>query len=884
MTTRNLSALFEPASIALVGASEEAGSVGNVLARNLVGGGFLGRLMMVNPHMESVAGVPCYTSVLALPQAPDLAVIASPASTVLRIVEQLGAENCRACIIISAGIDATVRNQILASARKRTMRIIGPNCLGFLSPGIGINASFAQANAISGNLALISQSGAIATAMLDWANGHGLGFSHLLSVGDMADVDFGDLLDYLALDTATHAILLYAENITSPRKFMSAARIAARVKPVIIVKAGRSEAGAKAAASHTGALAGADAIYAAAIRRAGIVRVDTLADLFETASTLAAGLRIGDQPLTIVTNGGGLGVLAADHLDTRGGKLAAVSPATIAALNGALPAAWSRGNPVDIIGDAPGSRYSAVIDVLAEERRRGPLLIANCPTGVADSGAAADAVIDAHSRHPDMPMIACWMGEATAAPVRRRLMEAGIPAYDTPEAAVRAYQRIVDHGRLQALLLEAPIASHVPDTGDRKAFAQSIIDPALAEGRPLLTEPESKLLLSAYGVPIVETVTATTPADAERAARALPPPFAVKILSRQISHKTDVGGVRLDLETPAAVREAAEDMLTRVADAAPNAVIDGFTVQSMIRRPKAQELILGISRDSTFGPCILFGHGGIAAETISDHAIGLPPLNDVLAHDMISRTRVARLLAGYRDRPPADMDAVVRVILALSDMASELPELSELDINPLLADSSGVIALDARVVVKRSTLEPGEGMAIRPYPARLSREIEQGGFSFLLRPILPEDASRLIELAAATAPADLRLRFHGAVRALAPDVASRLAQIDYDREMVFVAQTSEQTLAGVTRLVFDPDFGSAEIALIVRTDMQENGLGHRLLEAILEYARTRGASTVWGDILRENSRAMDLASHLGATRTASPGGAELVRVVFDLAS
>lgn len=880
MTTRNLSALFEPRSIALIGASSQPGSVGAILARNLASGGFPGRLMLVNPRLTTLDGAPCYPSVSTLPETPDLAVIATPARTIPEIVEDLARAGCRACIVISAGLAPEARQRMLSAARTNTMRIIGPNCLGFLSPGLGVNASFAQANASPGSLALVSQSGAIATAMLDWANGSGVGFSHIVSLGDMSDIDFGDLLDYLAMDRATSSILLYAENITSPRKFMSAARIAARAKPVIMVKAGRSQAGARAAASHTGALAGADAVYDAAIRRAGIMRVETLAQLFETAATLAAAQRTSVQPLTILTNGGGLGVLSADELDLSGGDLADVPAEVLARLDAVLPPAWSRGNPVDILGDAHGDRYSAALDILATQRPDGPILVANCPTGVADSSEAADAVIAARQRHPRLPMVACWMGEATAAPVRRRLFDAGIPAYDTPEAAVRAYQRMVEHGCTQRLLLEAPQASHIPDTADRAATAREIFGTAFAEGRSLLTEPESKRLLAAWGVPVVPTITVASPAEAKAAAAGLPAPFVLKILSRQITHKTDVGGVRLNLDTPETVEAAAADMLSRVAAAAPGAIIDGFTLQPMIRRPKAQELILGLSSDPTFGPCILFGHGGIAAETIADRAIGLPPLNDVLARDMISRTRVAKLLAGYRDRPPADLDGVVRVLLALSDMASELPDLAELDINPLLADSAGVIALDARVVVRKSGRQAGERMAIRPYPAGLRSEIRLADRTFVLRPILPEDAPRLTRLAAATDASDLRLRFHGALRELSPENASRLAQIDYDREMALVSEDGQGEVTAVGRLVFDPEFATAEIAMIVRSDQQEAGLGRTLLRSLLDYAFSRGASEVWGDILRHNTRALDLADHMEARRAPSPGGVELVRVIF----
>lgn len=880
MTTRNLSALFEPRSIALFGASNRSGSVGAVAARNLLNAGFQGRIMFVNPREIEIAGQPCFRTTDELPEVPDLAVIATPPDTLTRIIQDLGAVGCNAAVVITGGVRAEVRADMLAAARPHLLRILGPNCLGFLSPTRGVNASFAQDNAIPGSLALLSQSGAVGAALLDWANGKGIGFSHLLSLGDMADIDFGDLLDYLAFDAATKAILMYAENITFARKFMSAARIASRIKPVIMVKAGRSAEGARAAASHTGAMAGADIVYDAALRRAGLIRVDTLQDLFDAAETLATGMRPSSDQLTILTNGGGLGVMATDELARRGGHLARLTDTTRQALDTVLPASWSRGNPIDIIGDATGERYAAALSAIMSAPTNDAILVANCPTGVTDSSDSADALLAAHAAHPERPLIACWMGERTAAPVRRRLLDRGVPAYDTPEAAVAAFQRLVERDDSLRLLLEAPQASGGGGAPDRVLIAREIIGLALDEGRSLLTEPESKRLLAAYGVPVVETRSVTAPNEAKAAATSMKGPYVLKILSRAISHKTDVGGVRLDLQTPDDVGDAAEAMLKDVARHAPGAAIDGFTVQPMVRRPRAQELILGIATDATFGRSILFGHGGVSTEIVADRVMGLPPLNDILARDMIARTKVSRLLNGFRDRPPADLPGIVRVLLALSDMASEIAELAELDINPLLADADGVVALDARVAIARATGPAEDRLAIRPFPAALARQENVGGVDITIRPIRPEDASRLVAMGAATAPADLRLRFHGAVHSLDPSSAARLSQIDYDREMALVAVAEDDSLSGVVRLVFDPEFSSAEVALFVRTDAQDKGLGRSLLRSALDYARLRGASLVWGDVLRENQRMLDMAEHFEARRLASDAGATAVRIEF----
>jgi acetyltransferase len=876
VTTRNFDALFDPKVIALVGASNQPGSVGAVLARNLFGGGFTGPILTVNPHETAIRSSLNYRSIAELPLVPDLAVVATPPGAVPGVVAELAAKGTRAAVVITGGLDPTVRQAMLDAGRPALMRIVGPNTLGFLSPGKGINASFAQLTPARGDIAFLTQSGAIATTVLDWAAGRGLGFSHLVSLGDMSDVDFGDLLDHLALDTATRAILLYVESVTHARKFMSAARIAARAKPVIVVKGGRSRSGAKAAASHTGALAGADAVYEAAFRRAGMLRVYELRELFEAAETVASGLKVHGPGLTVLTNGGGAGVLAADALEAMGGELAPLGDGLREVLDGALPPGWSHANPIDILGDATGARYGRALQALEADPSRDALLVMTCPTGVTDSTEIAEAVIAAR---PAMrrPVLTCWLGAATAAEARRRFAEARIPSYETPDEAVRAFMHLVDYRRNQALLMEAPAAGTHAPAGAAEA-ARALVRAAMAEGRTALDEAECRRLFDLYGVPTVATRTAADLDAAVAAAAGIGFPVALKILSPDISHKSDVGGVALSLADAAAVRAAGAAMLARVAAERPEARIAGFTVQQMARRPRARELIVGVARDATFGPVVLFGHGGVTVEVVADRVVGLPPLNPTLAREMIGRTRIARLLGAWRDTPAADLDAVGETLVRIGELALDLPEIAELDINPLLADAGGVLALDGRVRLA----PPGIPPAIRPYPAELERAgVMRDGRAVAVRPIRPEDAQALVGLVAACDADDVRLRFLGVLAGLPEAQAARLSQIDYDREMALVAldPAAEGAILAVARLYADPNNEAAEFAILVRTDLKGRGLGRLLLGGLLGYARARGLQRVWGVTLEDNGAMLDLARFLGA-RVAREGGE--VRMTFEL--
>ncbi|WP_339883381.1 bifunctional acetate--CoA ligase family protein/GNAT family N-acetyltransferase [Vreelandella maris] len=888
MSIRNLDALFSPTTIALIGASNRPGSVGAVLARNLFDAGFEGPILTVNPRERAIRSALNYHSVSELPLAPDLAIIATPPDTVPGLIRELGERGCRAAVVITAGFgegehaDGQVLKQaMLDAAKPYLMRIVGPNCLGVLAPHRGINASFAHIMPQKGNVAFVTQSGAVATSILDWASARGIGFSHVVSLGSMSDVDFGDMLDYLALDPKTHSILLYVEAITEARKFLSAARKASRNKPVVVVKAGRSDAGAKAALSHTGALAGADAVYDAAFRRAGMLRVNTLDELFQAAGTLATGIHVKGDRLAILTNGGGIGVLAVDELAEMQGRLAELSEATLARLDGVLPSTWSHANPVDILGDAPGERYTSALEALLNEKEADAILVMNCPTAVADSLDAAQAVVDTlGSKRP--AVLTCWLGEGAPAKARRLFAAQKIPTYETPEQAIRAFWHLSSYWRNQQTLMETPPPISTGGTID-KASANAIIDQVLKDERNVLTEPEASAILSAYGIPTVPAIAVHTPEEASEAAKQLGFPVVLKILSRDISHKSDSGGVQLNLASPGAVAQAAEDMLATIHQVAPEARLDGFNVQPMIRRPGAHELILGVAEDSVFGPIIMFGQGGTAVELIGDRVVGLPPLNPLLAQEMIQATRISRLLRGYRDRPAANLEAISLTLIKLSQLISDLDRVVELDINPLLADASGVIALDARIVVKADR-EQRPPFAIRPYPQQLEQTIEtRNGQRYSLRPIRPEDEGALVEMLRHSTSDDVRLRFFAAIRRFDHAFAARLTQIDYDREMAFVAlPPNKQEIVGIVRLSADPDKEKAEFAIMVRSDMKGTGLGYRLMQQMIDYARESGFQQVFADVLRENHAMREMAKEFGFVVQPANDETDTVMVVLNL--
>ncbi|MDA1147954.1 MAG: acetate--CoA ligase family protein [Chloroflexi bacterium] len=859
MTIRNLDALFDPQSVALIGASPRPGSLGQLLARNMRRAGFRGRLDFVHPGGGEIEGQASYPDVASLLEAPDLAIIATPPDAVAGLIAELGARGTRGAVVITAGfgeggdeVGAERRRAVLEAARPHLLRVVGPNCVGLVIPRLGLDASFVHVPVADGGLAFVAQSGAVIVGVVDWAQPRGVGFSHLVSIGDMADVDFGDMLDYLAADPGTTAILLYVEAVTNARKFMSAARAAARVKPVIVMKAGRHAEGARAAASHTGALAGSDAVYDAAFRRAGMLRVTTLRELFEAAEVLADDVEPHGDRLAIITNGGGFGVLATDALIEEGGRLADLDASTVSALDRVLPATWSHANPVDIIGDAPGQRYVKAIEYVLADPETDAVLVVNCPTAVASSYEAAEAVVAAldELRGDDaepgadgrgVPVIGAWIGDSAEAVRARRLIDQhGIAVFETPEEAVRAFMHRVRHARARAQLLETPPAL-VSDTPPDRVAAEAVVAGAISEDREWLSEVEAKQVLAAYGIPTVETVVVHNLDELTVEAERLGYPVVVKILSPQITHKSDVGGVALDLGSADAARDAARRMYERVRSADPEAVLEGFTVQPMVHRPGARELILGMTTDAQFGPVLLFGHGGTATEVIGDSALALPPLNVALAQRLIDETRASRLLAGYRDRAPADRQAIAETLVRLSDLVVDRPEIVELDINPLLADADGVLALDARIRVSaegRST-----PLAIRPYPQHLARAVVIAKRPMTLRPIRPEDELLIREAIPELDPETAHPRFLGPVADLSHDSAARITQIDYDRELL-LAVIEGRRLVGIGRLGADPDGRRADLEITALSDSTRDDAIDALLDLLIAEARTRRIGTL----------------------------------------
>lgn len=883
MSIRHLEYFVAPRQVAVIGASDRAASVGATVWRNVRAGGFNGRIHAVNPSHTSLDGAPVLARIADLPEGVDLALVCTPPTTVPQVVGELAQRGVHAAIVMTAGLDRAQRQAMLDAARPTTLRILGPNCLGLLAPHAGLNASFAHTAALPGELAFVTQSGAIGTAVLDWARSRGIGLSCMVSLGEHADVDFGDMLDFLASDVHTRAILLYIESIESPRKFMSAARAAARNKPVIVVKAGRAGRGIAAATSHTGAMAGSDAVYDAAIRRAGMLRVDTLAQLFMAAQTLARFGANRDTALTVVTNGGGAGVMAADAAALAGIALAEPDAALLARLDAVLPPTWSHGNPIDIIGDAPVQRYTATLQALLATPAAGAILFLHAPTAIVRSDDIARACIPI-VRQAASRVMACWLGDGAVAEARRLFESAGIADYATPEEAVQAFGLLQTYRRNQAQLAEAPGAAVLPSADSEEA--RRLVAQALAEGRTMLDEIEAKSLLQAYGIPVVPTRrVAPDPQAAPAAAEACGFPVALKIVSRDISHKSDVGGVALSLADAEAVRGAAQAMLAQVRAARPDARIDGLSVQAMVRRPQAVELIAGASVDAVFGPVLLFGQGGTSVEVVQDRALALPPLNRALARELVSRTRVAKLLKGYRDRAPADLEAVCDVLARLSQLLAELPQVAELDINPLWADAQGVIALDARVRVDASRPGGSEQFAIRPYPGELAETVVWRERRLLLRPIRPEDEALHAAFIASLAPEDLRLRFFSVRRELARSETARLVQIDYAREMAFVAvdavASGDAPMLGVVRAVADPDNEEAEFAVTVRSELHGGGLGTLLMQKMIRYLRAAGTRRLVGLVLRENRPMRRLAVSLGM-RIAGGESGESVRYEMDL--
>jgi len=866
-----LEVFFRPRNVAVIGATEQQPSVGRSIISNLRQTSFRGNVFLVNRKHAEVFGARCYPSVRDIPERVDLAVIATPAATVPQIIRECVAAGVAGVIVISAGFKeigesgAAIEREILREARMGEIRIVGPNCLGIMSPHHGLNATFANAMARPGQIGFISQSGAMCTAILDWSLREMVGFSAFVSVGSMLDVGWGDLIQYLGDDPHTRSIVIYMESIGDARAFISAAREVALSKPIIVIKPGRTEAAAKAAASHTGALTGADDVLDAAFRRCGVLRVDTIAELFNLAEALDKQPRPKGPNLTIVTNAGGPAVLATDALLAAGGSMTELAPETVDQLNQVLPRHWSHQNPIDIIGDAGAERYRKTMDIVSKDSGMDGLLVVLAPTGLSDPTAVAEQ-LKSCAKLPGKPVIASWMGGRDVAPGEAILNASGIPTYPYPDAAARVFQLMWSHSANLQALYETPEPLD-PEEPDAPARASGLIQGARARGRMLLTEAESKSLLAAYGIPTVQTEIAATPDQAAEIAKRIGYPVVLKLHSETITHKTDVGGVRLNLRDEDAVRQAYESVEASIA----REHFLGVTIQPMVRA-EGYELILGSSLDAQFGPVLLFGSGGQLVEVYQDRAIGLPPLNTTLARRLMERTKIFTALGGVRGRKPVDLAALERLLVRFSCLVMEQRWIKEVDINPLLASPDGILALDARVVLHpQDVLEPPRP-AIRPYPLQYVKPWRfADGTEVLIRPIRPEDERLMAAFHAKLSDRSIFQRYFRTVLLDQRVSHERLVRVcfgDYDREIALVAVrqtpvTRESEIIGVGRLCKARSMKEAEMAALITDEYQGHGLGSELFRRLAGIARDEKLVRVTVEVLAVNHPMIEVCRELG---------------------
>ena len=887
-----LTPLFEPKSIAIIGASETPGSVGATLVRNMLDTSYQGKLYFVNPKHATVFGQKSYDSVEAIPQRLDLAVICTKATTVPGIVDACGRAGTRTAIVISSGFaetgprGAALERATLENARRHRLRLLGPNCLGIMRPGNGVNLTFAHGSANAGTIGFVSQSGALCTAMIDWALPNNVGFSTVVSLGTSSDVDFGEILDYLVADPKTENIFLYIEGIKNARRFMSALRAAARCKPVVLMKVGRYPAGERAAISHIGATVGDDDVFDAALRRAGVIRVKRMDQIYAAASALFSHFRPRGNRLAIITNGGGPGVMAADHAADIGIPLAHFEQKTINRLDEALPAAWSKGNPIDLVGDADPARYAAALAACLEDPGVDGVLNILTPQAMTDPTQAARVVIEETAK-ADKPVVTCWMGEEQVREARLLFRGAGIPTFRTPEPAVELFSHISAFYRNQKLLMQTP-ASIADHSTPRIESARLVIETALQEGRKTLNEMESKALLSAFRIPIAQTVVARSASEAMVLAEEIGLPVVMKVDSPQILHKTDSGGVRLNLTSLAAVRDAYQAISEEVRRNRPDAHITGIAIEPMILKPNGREMMVGIFRDEIFGPTITLGPGGDGIDSGRERVVALPPLNGFLVADMLASTHPASRLGEFRNMPPVSMEALESVLLRVSEMVCELPWIQAMEINPLIVDEYGAVAVDASIVIENMPLTAGryDHMAIHPYPSRLVSKYPSGdGGTVIIRPIKPEDADMEQDFVKHLTPETKYFRFMNTIRELTQSQLIRLTQIDYDREMAFVAlfeKDGEEQEVGVARYATNPDGESCEFAIVVSDSWQGKGLARRLMGELIEAARDRGLKYMNGDFLSENSRMIKFVTSLGFVISQHPEDSGLKRGILVL--
>jgi acetyltransferase len=887
-----LSTLFAPKSVAVFGANDRADSVGHVVFKNMLESGFKGELYPININSPEVQGKRAYASIADIGGTIELVVIATPPQTVPGIIESCGIRGVKAAVIITAGFGeaghegAALEKELLETARRYGIRLIGPNCLGIMRPSIGLNATFNKGGANTGNIAFVSQSGALCTAILDWAHSNDVGFSSVVSMGSSTDVDFGEILDYLVSDPDTHSILMYIEGIRNARSFMSALRAAARIKPAILVKVGRHAAGSKAAMSHTASLVGADDVFDAAVSRAGAVRVQTITQLFTAAKALSCGFRPVGNRLAIVTNGGGPGVMAADRAADLGLTMATLSDATIEYLNQHLPPNWPHGNPVDIIGDAQADRYHHAVKACLEDDNVDGVLAILTPQAMTKPLESAQVLIELSTTH-SKPLLTCWMGETQVAEARAAFAQAHKPHFRTPEPAVEVFSHLSAYYRNQKLLMQmpGPFSHHIePDVES----ARMIIEGAMQEHRKVLTEMESKALLSAFHIPVARTMVAHSPNEALLIAQQLGFPVAMKVNSQDITHKSDAGGVRLNLNNAHEVRAAYQHILDNVQHNRPDARLDGISIEPMIVKQNGRELMIGVTSDPIFGPVITFGAGGTTVEIMGDRAVALPPLNNFLVRELIQETHIAKMLGAFRNMAPANMDALEDVLLRVSEMACELPLLKEMDINPLILDENGALAADARVVMeyRQPSADRYAHMAIYPYPTQLVSQWQLAdGTDITIRPIRPEDAELVQAFVRGLSEESKYFRFMNSMQELTETMLVRFTQIDYSREMALIAVTVEQEKEieiGVARFAINPDGDTCEFALVIADNVQGKGLGQKLMVSLMEAARDKGLNTIEGEVLSNNHNMIKLMTRLGFTTKTSEEDQSIMKVSKEL--
>jgi len=885
----SIKSMFNPKAIALIGANEEPGSVGRATLENLLVSGSK-NIFPVNPKRKTVLGLECFPDIASLPEHIDLAVIVTPAKTVPDLVEECGKADAEGIIIISAGFKEIgeegkqLEQKIIAIRKKYGMKIIGPNCIGVIRPNIGLNASFLKARPIGGNIAFISQSGALGSAIFDWAINAHIGFSMFASLGSMIDVDFGDLIDFLGYDYYTRSIILYMEGVGNAKKFMSAARGFARNKPIIIVKPGRFTESAKAARSHTGAMAGDDQVYEAAFKRVGVIRVKEFADLFNSAEVLDSKNLPKGRRLAIITNAGGFGVMATDALIDLGGELAKISDKSIAELDRSLPSFWSKGNPIDILGDADEKRYANAIKACIDDPEVDGILAIYSPQAVAKSDKVAETVVEI-AKGSWKPIVTAWVGGENVQKGREVFYRNNIPIYETPEDAVKTYLNMYKYYRNLELLYETPAELPLKEAPP-KYHLKALIRRVVKEGRTVLSEEESKDFLSDYGIPIILPYLVHSIDGAISIANRIKYPVVLKIASPDISHKSDVGGVKAGIRTEDELREEYSQLLVKVKEKAPQAVISGVTVQKMIDKID-YEVILGAKKDKDFGSVILFGMGGIGTEVFKDISIGLPPLNQTLARRLMEETEVYKMLQGYRGKKPADMKELEHILVNFSNLIVDFPEIAEMDINPIAISDGKPYALDARIIIDKESMDYTvhyPHLVITPYPTRYTTTWKLlDGTEVILRPIRPEDEPLEHELLSNLSEETLRTRFFSIIKDITHEMLIRFCNIDYDREMAIVAELKEgnkKRIIGIGRLIIEPDLRSGEYAVLVHDAYQGKGLGYKLVDVIIGIAQDKELEEIHGTVLTENEKMLRVARKLGFTTKIQPDGITEVKLVL----